>query len=51
MDCAFSYVPPTSLSRPPWPELPVFDPEEEAKKHQGKWAGLTLTVKAECVDC
>ncbi|KAK7169913.1 hypothetical protein R3I94_000222 [Phoxinus phoxinus] len=29
-----SYVPPTSLSRPPWPELPVFDPEEEGKRHQ-----------------
>ncbi|XP_052007065.1 39S ribosomal protein L21, mitochondrial [Xyrauchen texanus] len=29
-----SYVPQTSLSRPPWPELAVFDPEEEVKKHQ-----------------
>ncbi|KAK9972445.1 hypothetical protein ABG768_025752 [Culter alburnus] len=29
-----SYVPPTSISRPPWPELPVLDPEEEGKKHQ-----------------
>ncbi|XP_059379807.1 39S ribosomal protein L21, mitochondrial [Carassius carassius] len=24
-----SYVPQTSLSRPPWPQLPAFDPEEE----------------------
>ncbi|XP_051755949.1 39S ribosomal protein L21, mitochondrial [Ctenopharyngodon idella] len=29
-----SYVPPTSLSRPPWPELPVLDPEEDGQKHQ-----------------
>ncbi|XP_067305106.1 39S ribosomal protein L21, mitochondrial [Pseudorasbora parva] len=29
-----SYVPPTSLSRPPWPELSAFDPDEEGKKHQ-----------------
>ncbi len=24
--CCPSYVPQTSLSRPPWPELPAFDP-------------------------
>ncbi|KAK2914404.1 hypothetical protein Q8A67_002803 [Cirrhinus molitorella] len=29
-----SYVPQTSLSRPPWPELPAFDPVEEEKRHQ-----------------
>ncbi|NP_001070936.1 large ribosomal subunit protein bL21m [Danio rerio] len=29
-----SYVPPTSLSRPPWPELPPYSPEEEARRHQ-----------------
>lgn len=51
VDCAFSYVPPTSLSRPPWPELPVLDPEEDGQKHQGKWVGLSLTVKVEYVDC
>ncbi|KAL4622917.1 39S ribosomal protein L21, mitochondrial [Arapaima gigas] len=29
-----SYVPETSLSKPPWPELSVIDPVEEAKQHQ-----------------
>ncbi|XP_076879217.1 large ribosomal subunit protein bL21m [Brachyhypopomus gauderio] len=29
-----SYVPETSLSRPPWPELPPVDHEEEQKKHE-----------------
>ncbi|XP_012674396.2 39S ribosomal protein L21, mitochondrial [Clupea harengus] len=29
-----SYVPETSLSRPPWPEVTLIDPEEEAKQHQ-----------------
>ncbi|XP_026879725.2 39S ribosomal protein L21, mitochondrial [Electrophorus electricus] len=29
-----SYIPETSLSRPPWPELPLVDHEEEQKKHQ-----------------
>ncbi|XP_057194935.1 39S ribosomal protein L21, mitochondrial [Triplophysa rosa] len=28
-----SFVPHTSLSRPPWPELPAFDPEDQEKKH------------------
>lgn len=51
VNCAFSYVPPTSISRPPWPELPVLDPEEEGKKHQGKWVGLSLTVIVEYGDC
>ncbi|XP_053490130.1 39S ribosomal protein L21, mitochondrial [Ictalurus furcatus] len=29
-----SYVPETSLSRPPWPELPPYDKETEEQKHQ-----------------
>ncbi|XP_042584710.1 39S ribosomal protein L21, mitochondrial [Cyprinus carpio] len=29
-----SYVPQTSLSRPPWPELPAFDAEEEERRHR-----------------
>ncbi|XP_018598857.1 large ribosomal subunit protein bL21m [Scleropages formosus] len=29
-----SCVPPTSLSRPPWPEVSIIDPVEEAKQHQ-----------------
>ncbi|XP_030622185.1 large ribosomal subunit protein bL21m isoform X2 [Chanos chanos] len=29
-----SYIPETSLSRPPWPEVSIVDPEEEAKQHQ-----------------
>ncbi|XP_041918140.1 39S ribosomal protein L21, mitochondrial [Alosa sapidissima] len=29
-----NYVPETSLSRPPWPEVTLIDPEEEAKQHQ-----------------
>ncbi|XP_035251885.1 39S ribosomal protein L21, mitochondrial [Anguilla anguilla] len=29
-----SRVPETSLSRPPWPELPIIDHLEEAKRHQ-----------------
>uniref|UniRef100_A0A3B1JNM4 Large ribosomal subunit protein bL21m n=1 Tax=Astyanax mexicanus TaxID=7994 RepID=A0A3B1JNM4_ASTMX len=29
-----SYIPQTSLSRPPWPELPVLDREEEQKQHR-----------------
>lgn len=28
-----SYVPETSLSRPPWPELPPYDPEAEEQRH------------------
>ncbi|XP_043099363.1 39S ribosomal protein L21, mitochondrial [Puntigrus tetrazona] len=28
------YEPQTSLSRPPWPELPAFDPAEEAERHR-----------------
>ncbi|KAJ8391366.1 hypothetical protein AAFF_G00089960 [Aldrovandia affinis] len=28
------YVPETSLSRPPWPEVPIIDPMEEVKQHQ-----------------
>ncbi|XP_065117940.1 large ribosomal subunit protein bL21m [Paramisgurnus dabryanus] len=28
-----SFVPHTSLSKPPWPELPAFDPEDEERKH------------------
>ncbi|MCI4383837.1 hypothetical protein PGIGA_G00031150 [Pangasianodon gigas] len=30
-----SYVPETSLSRPPWPELPPYDKETEEQKHRG----------------
>ncbi|XP_063044960.1 39S ribosomal protein L21, mitochondrial [Engraulis encrasicolus] len=29
-----NYVPETSLSRPPWPEVKIIDPAEEAKQHQ-----------------
>ncbi|XP_060797861.1 39S ribosomal protein L21, mitochondrial isoform X2 [Neoarius graeffei] len=29
-----SYVPETSLSRPPWPELPPYDKEREQQQHQ-----------------
>ncbi|XP_028812382.1 39S ribosomal protein L21, mitochondrial-like [Denticeps clupeoides] len=29
-----SYVPETSLSRPPWPEVSVLDPEEQYRRHQ-----------------
>ncbi|XP_036442425.1 39S ribosomal protein L21, mitochondrial [Colossoma macropomum] len=29
-----SYIPETSLSRPPWPELPLVNKEEEQKRHQ-----------------
>uniref|UniRef100_A0AAY4BVR0 Large ribosomal subunit protein bL21m n=1 Tax=Denticeps clupeoides TaxID=299321 RepID=A0AAY4BVR0_9TELE len=30
----YSYVPETSLSRPPWPEVSVLDPEEQYRRHQ-----------------
>ncbi len=40
--CCHSYVPQTSLSRPPWPELPAFDPADEERRHQGKWCRAQL---------
>lgn len=30
-----SYIPETSLSRPPWPELTPYDHEKEEQEHQG----------------
>lgn len=45
--CCPSYVPQTSLSRPPWPELPAFDAEEEERRHRGKWRSKTLQAERE----
>uniref|UniRef100_A0A671K3X4 Large ribosomal subunit protein bL21m n=1 Tax=Sinocyclocheilus anshuiensis TaxID=1608454 RepID=A0A671K3X4_9TELE len=39
----------TSLSRPPWPELPAFDPEEEERRHQAVVQKVNgLIEKREC---
>ncbi|XP_016325184.1 39S ribosomal protein L21, mitochondrial-like, partial [Sinocyclocheilus anshuiensis] len=47
--CAVSNVPQTSLSRPPWPELPAFDPEEEERRHQAVVQKVNgLIEKREC---
>ncbi|XP_016391211.1 large ribosomal subunit protein bL21m [Sinocyclocheilus rhinocerous] len=44
-----SNVPQTSLSRPPWPELPAFDPEEEERRHQAIVQKVNgLIEKGEC---
>ncbi|XP_072516521.1 large ribosomal subunit protein bL21m [Salminus brasiliensis] len=39
------YVPETSLSRPPWPELPLFDKEEEQKRHQAVVQKVNTLIK------
>uniref|UniRef100_A0A673GNI4 Large ribosomal subunit protein bL21m n=1 Tax=Sinocyclocheilus rhinocerous TaxID=307959 RepID=A0A673GNI4_9TELE len=45
----FYNVPQTSLSRPPWPELPAFDPEEEERRHQAVVQKVNgLIEKGEC---
>uniref|UniRef100_A0A671QJG5 Large ribosomal subunit protein bL21m n=1 Tax=Sinocyclocheilus anshuiensis TaxID=1608454 RepID=A0A671QJG5_9TELE len=47
--CCYSNVPQTSLSRPPWPELPAFDPEEEERRHQAVVQKVNgLIEKGEC---